>query len=92
MDLAIAIKNLMAKLIRKFRNRKKIITGKLGRTYESTILCKLDVLGLDVALYNLSKYYIKPHTKPPPPRILGPGKNRVKEKPRYRRSILVLKP
>jgi hypothetical protein len=30
MDLAIAIKNLMAKLIRKFRNRKKIITGKLG--------------------------------------------------------------
>ena len=32
-------------------------------------------------------------TGPPPlTRFFGPGKNRVKGKPRYRRSILVLKP
>ena len=29
---------------------------------------------------------------PPLTRFFGPGKNRVKGKPRYRRSILVLKP
>ena len=29
---------------------------------------------------------------PPLTHFFGPGKNRVKEKPRYRRSILVLKP
>ena len=29
---------------------------------------------------------------PPVTRFFGPWKNRVKEKPRYRRSILVLKP
>jgi hypothetical protein len=29
---------------------------------------------------------------PPLTRFFGPGKNRAKGKPRYRRSILVLKP
>ena len=32
------------------------------------------------------------YSTPPLTRFFGPGKNRVKGKPRYRRSILVLKP
>ena len=37
--------------------------------------------------------HYEPDTGTPPlTRFFGPGKNRVKGKPRYRRSILVLRP
>ena len=44
---------------------------------------------------SVSRFLIDPISitgTPPLTRFFGPGKNRVKGKPRYRRSILVLKP
>ena len=41
----------------------------------------------------ISVLKLQVHTGTPPlTRFFGPGENRVKGKPRYRRSILVLKP
>jgi hypothetical protein len=46
-----------------------------------------------ISPYQTSKQNIKSNTGTPPlTRFFGPWKNRVKGKPRYRRSILVLKP
>ena len=41
---------------------------------------------------SLKKYYPNTTGTPPLTRFFGPGENRVKGKPRYRRSNLVLKP
>ena len=48
-------------------------------------------MALQVMKFQVQGYKISTGT-PPLTRFFGPGKNRVKGKPRYRRSILVLKP
>ena len=52
-----------------------------------TVLCRVFLLS-----FIYCKYIIVTTGTPPLTRFFGPGKNRVKGKPFYRRSILVLKP
>ena len=63
---------------------------------KNNLICSLPLSELDST--RNSKCYLLWSTAlaitgtPPLTRFFGPGKNRVKGKPRYRRSILVLKP